>query len=265
MCKFGKNCSDNNADHLIKYSHPKEKCNEKNCHNFSINHLKYYCHKFHPVCFNGFKCNITNDKGFFIFLFFKNLEHIKFFSHPCPFGTSCKFLENKNHCLNYIHIIKEKCNKGDKCDLIMIDPKHIIQYQHPGIKENRYLKKIILIINRMPCKFGMFCLDQNYDHHCKYSHPSYSPSIIEIINLNEKTDFINNKKYLLKNMINYMNDNNIKFDNNSIQDVRKLISNFHPVHRCRMDIFKLVIMNGFLLSRTFMEKIQSGKKIFFFK
>jgi hypothetical protein len=106
----------------------------------------------------------------------------------------------------------------------------------------------------------MHCLDQRYEHHCKYRHPSYSPSIIEIINLNEKTDFINNREYLLKNMNLFIQQNNIKFDKKNIDKVKELVNNFHPVHRCRIDILRLILMNGFLLSRTFMEKIQSGNE-----
>lgn len=112
-----------------------------------------------PLCSDPFNCeeyrNYVNNKII--------RGHVKETSHICLYGKTCKFLNDKDHCLHNRHLMKPVCPDGDQCDKLC-DPMHRLKFFHQGIWD--YL---------ITCRHKN-CRDKDNQEHCKkYCHdpPEY--------------------------------------------------------------------------------------------
>jgi uncharacterized protein (TIGR02452 family) len=232
LCKDKENCVENSLKHNIEYSHPKKSCKfGVKCSDVSVDHQKFFSHPYLPICKDGILCGNKEKK------------HREIFSHACLKGSTCIQINNPGHTINYLHLDLTMCHDGKECPLIR-DREHLSKFFHP--LDSQY---------KIPCKFGSNCLDTQYEHNMKFSHPCFSHGCCEVLNWNEGIDFSGNKDYLDKMMSGQIVDGKL------LKTVAAYVkTNFHPIHRCKIDIFKMILKNGFLLSRDFMSKIQSDPR-----
>lgn len=84
-------------------------------------------------------------------------EHINAFIHACPYGQSCREIQDPHHTNMFYHYNNPPCD-GRNCD--MTDPTHRMTYHHP--KMHDFL---------IACRYGNGCKYANDYRHCvKYHH-----------------------------------------------------------------------------------------------
>ncbi|CAF3353340.1 unnamed protein product [Rotaria socialis] len=90
-------------------------------------------------------------------LFQGESQHMKKYSHPCPYSELCTNKEKEPNLTHEPHRAKQ-CPSKSSCQKLH-DPVHRAQYRHPGYPD-------FLI----PCQDGSSCHNKTSDHRIKYSH-----------------------------------------------------------------------------------------------
>eukprot|EP00761_Pharyngomonas_kirbyi_P010570 gb/GECH01010590.1/.p1 GENE.gb/GECH01010590.1/~~gb/GECH01010590.1/.p1 ORF type:complete len:1666 (+),score=343.85 gb/GECH01010590.1/:1-4998(+) len=231
-CRFGKDCTDESFAHLLEFKHPTEKCKHKDkCRDIlaydgtiNVRHLKFFYHPdILPPCKFGQNCRE------------KSQEHGEKYSHPCEWGSECKE-KSRKHQKRYFHVHVKRCKHGSQCENFSAEHRH--RYAHPREK-----------IVKPPCRQGENCLCTDINHLMEYSHPHRITNFCNPININVGIDFRSNLKRT-KNMISKHTNNKPP---NVPSDILNWVKGLHPVHRCEVDIFKLIIEHGMLISRETQE------------
>ena len=248
-------CLSHDSDHMKAYRHLKSNCSNDNCCSkfYDEEHLKKTIHSFRDPCpFTPYKCAMFVE-------FFQRGAHSKVapdvekhclqYSHVCPYGRQCTTKEDK-HYQTHIHIARQLCPDGNKCSKLS-EENHLESYSHPNIRDIRLL-----------CRYPGYKCKQRTDekhlitfrHDENFDHLTVAPSS----NYNSRVDFVQNQKYLIRNVNEFIRKANWK-ETKVLEELREWIRALQPVHRCRKEIFESILVHGHVMSRKYMEKLEQPR------
>lgn len=288
-CPKGAMCDEwQDKDHFDRFWHPEECKLAETCENTDTQHLRKYLH--YPLCANGTECadadngkckkrhaQLSCEFGAFCHKFEDKRHWDKFFhpqrqvceyastcenkekcsyAHVCEHGWQCTKKDDPAHQLRYLHIRRAECEaekSGGICREIHNDD-HVDLYSHKGICDIR--------IN---CNKGLDCPEKAIKKHfSRYRHKPSHTTFVECqpcathgtVGTTEfEVDFRENHRHIAESV------NTSVFGGGSVAPDPEIVdwaARVRPQHRCRLDIFKSMLVHGNVISATQMKLLKDG-------
>ncbi|CAF1459194.1 unnamed protein product [Adineta steineri] len=260
LCKDAHQCNDYRKHvraHCDAYRHCKPYCQYgRYCAYFHDGeHFKDYKHPFPLPCpWTPYHCILYDEftKAPDIKKVPRHiLEHCSNFAHVCQFGRNC--LEQSSlHWSTTIHVLRCVCLQGKEC-MKLNQEDHLNSFTHPNVQDIRYL-----------CKNNFTCQEcDNVEHKIQYRHGlAYeNTTVVPYYDLNRNINFFENQQQNILRVMTYIKrDQWQPFTLKSIhQDIFDWIRTVQPIHRCRSEVFELLLLHEHVMSGKYMEYFRKPK------
>jgi hypothetical protein len=272
LCWHGRLCAIDKRDakHWSEFRHGVTACRYGTyCSDFlSPLHLQLFSHPFNKPCKANPYCSIMQRRDA------AAAKHQEREAHVCPNGTDCTLLSDASHLRQFIHVLRPVCpsltrsgrdrrlknaprghrSNGSGRDRELecndINEEHAALFHHPGSPALR-----------QRCRDGMFCPIQFSAVHLRsFFHPSFRTQNCLDAQQNVKLaiDFRANQLRLQRQIKAHFKVNELKPIIH--RSVLEFVQRLRPVHKCKLDIFKSILVQGVLLSASYMEELGDPKR-----
>ncbi|CAF3410048.1 unnamed protein product [Rotaria socialis] len=263
-CQHSHKCGEyqkNVKDHCKQYRHCKQRCRYGGFCIYFLDkeHIEDYIHPFRTPCpSTPYHCsiydkfgteqkngNLSNDTSW----------HCSNFAHVCRYGRDCTN-QDSSHQKTSIHIPRILCPYGKECKKL-IQEDHLNSFTHPNIRDIRIL-----------CTHGDICRDRiDFKHFARYRHAVIlkDSGVVRYNNLNKKINFTQNQKESESRISIYAKSKawNRLQSGRVLDEILDWIRTIQPVHRCKRDIFESILLQGHVMSRSYMEYLKDPEFVAF--
>jgi hypothetical protein len=204
-------------------------------------------------------------------------RHRKDFTHVCPYGMACRDKGRPDHSSEYLHLSMAVCPAeaaGGKCNEIWSE-SHLNLYAHSGFRNIRQM-----------CRHQDKCRDRRKVAHLQiYQHLASQPMVLtnaqvtlgvipafRVVPKPTATDPTATKTvacaatdgdpFEVDNGRNHRNVARLVRDHlgarpNVRAEVKDWVSKLRPQHRCRLEIFKSMLVHGSVMSLAHMHQLNT--------
>eukprot|EP00002_Diphylleia_rotans_P028259 TRINITY_DN5703_c0_g1_i1.p1 TRINITY_DN5703_c0_g1~~TRINITY_DN5703_c0_g1_i1.p1 ORF type:complete len:2124 (-),score=354.70 TRINITY_DN5703_c0_g1_i1:254-6625(-) len=233
-CKYGLECHFDKAEsHWKTFRHLKTKCTDGVfCPKYNDpEHYARFEHPFAPICTKSPALCRDNSEN-----------HLKSFSHVCPWGRYCQDIKDAQHVKRFVHVVRPECGDIRSCDSVLID-SHCALYSHRGMMDIR-----------KRCMDGILCPKRSELNHLQeYHHTNETHPYCVSKMLNDGIDFADNQKWIDACMGPHKKPVS--------QEIVAWFSGLKPVHRCSAQIFESIVSHGMLMSLESMGELSDPEYV----
>ena len=282
-CPAGNNCQDMSDDHEKEYRHLPLCKDAHKCEDYR-RRVRHHCDAYRhckPSCQYGRYCVYFHDKQHMndyqhpfpspcpwtpyhcvLYDEFRQVssieklpqhvqQHCVDFAHVCQFGRNC-LEQNSLHWKTTTHVPRSVCSAGKEC-LKLNQEDHLNSFTHSNVQDIRYL-----------CKNGSTCEDNDKaEHKAQYRHEIIGDtnSIVPYFDLNKNINFFVNQQEHIECIMNYIKHNQwTSFTSNSVpENILDWIRTVQPIHQCKSEVFKLILLCESVISYQQMEYFKKPK------